>query len=113
MQSGPFQDTPQDRHPHNPADNNLPGLQVPDSWYQDLIEHSADLLCVHDLQGRLLAMNPAPARLLGYTVEEILQIPMPDLLAPEYRPEFQAYICEIQEKGEAKGLMRVISRSGE
>lgn len=41
-------------------------------WYHDLVEHSRDLLCVHDLQGRLLSVNPMPARLLGYSVEEML-----------------------------------------
>ena len=46
-------------------------------WYQDLVEHSHDLLCVHDLEGHLLLVNPAPARLLGYSVEELLRIPMP------------------------------------
>jgi len=112
MQSGPFQHNSQDSNQHE-GDSNLPVLQVPGSWYHDLVEHSVDLLCVHDLQGRLLAMNPAPARLLGYTVKEILQIPMQDLIAPEYRHEFQAYIREIQEKRKAQGLMSVISRSGE
>jgi formate hydrogenlyase transcriptional activator len=112
MQSGPFQNNSQDSN-HHEGDSNLPVLQVPGSWYHDLVEHSVDLLCVHDLQGRLLAMNAAPARLLGYTVDEILQIPMQDLIAPEYRHEFQAYIREIQEKREAQGLMSVISRSGE
>jgi PAS domain-containing protein len=43
-------------------------LQENDDWYQDLVEHSQDLLCIHDLAGRLLAINPAPARLLGYSV---------------------------------------------
>jgi PAS domain-containing protein len=40
-------------------------LHENEDWYQDLVEHSHDLLCVHDLEGRLLAVNPAPARLLG------------------------------------------------
>jgi len=47
-------------------------LQENEDWYQDLVEHSQDLLCVHDLEGRLLSVNPAPARMLGYSVEEIL-----------------------------------------
>ena len=50
-------------------------LHENEDWYQDLVEHSHDLLCVHDLEGRLLSVNPAPARLLGYSVEEFLRFP--------------------------------------
>jgi PAS domain S-box-containing protein len=82
-------------------------------WYQDLVEHSQDLLCVHDLEGRILSMNPAPARVLGYSVEELLQIPMREIIAPEFRPQFDAYLNQIARVGESRGLMTVLTRSGE
>jgi len=88
-------------------------LHENEDWYQDLVEHSHDLLCVHDLAGRLLSVNPAPARLLGYSVEEMLQIPMRELLAPEFRSGFDAYLEEIERVGEASGLLTVMARSGE
>jgi PAS domain-containing protein len=47
------------------ADSIRRALQENEDWYQDLVEHSQDLLCVHDLEGRLLSVNPAPARMLG------------------------------------------------
>ncbi|MGA7217511.1 MAG: PAS domain S-box protein [Candidatus Sulfotelmatobacter sp.] len=84
-----------------------------EDWYRDLVEHSHDLLCIHDLDGRLLSVNPAPARVLGYSVGEILQIPMRDLIAPEFREQFDVYMQEIKTAGEAHGLMVVIARSGE
>src|SRR5215472_905697 len=70
-------------------------LQENEDWYRDLVEHSQDLLCVHDLQGYLLSVNPAPARVLGYSIEEILQVPMRELIVPEFRPQFDAYLDEI------------------
>ena len=82
-------------------------------WYQDLVEHSQDLLCIHDLQGRLLAVNPAPARVLGYSVEELLKIPMREMIVPEYRPDFDAYLKDIAITGESHGWMGVVTRSGE
>ena len=88
-------------------------LQDNQDWYADLVEHTHDLLCVHDLAGRLLAVNPAPARLLGYSVEEILQIPMRELMAPESRDQLDAYLDEIERTGESHGLVTVITRSGE
>jgi PAS domain S-box-containing protein len=88
-------------------------LSENEDWYQDLVEHSHDLLCIHDLAGRLLSVNPAPARMLGYSVEEILQIPLRELIAPEFRPQFDAYLSQIERVGEARGFMTVMTRAGE
>ena len=80
--------------------------------YRDLVEHSEDLVCTHDLQGRLLSMNPAPARLLGYQVDELLKIRMVDLIAPEFRQGFQGYLDRIQANGGGEGLLCVVARDG-
>jgi formate hydrogenlyase transcriptional activator len=88
-------------------------LHENEDWYQDLVEHSQDLLCIHDLEGRLLSVNPAPARVLGYSVEELLQIPMQELVAPEFRAQFDAYLSQIVSVGESRGLLAVMTRSGE
>jgi PAS domain S-box-containing protein len=88
-------------------------LQENEDWYRDIVEHSQDLLCIHDLEGRLLAVNPAPARVLGYSVKELLGISMRELIAPEFRSEFDSYLSEIERAGEARGLLTVITRSGE
>ncbi len=84
-----------------------------EDWYQDLVEHSQDLLCTHDLEGRLLSLNPAPARVLGYTVVELLHIPMRELIAPEFRSYFDDYLSQIEREGESRGLMHVMTRSGD
>ncbi|HSZ61890.1 MAG TPA: PAS domain S-box protein [Terriglobales bacterium] len=88
-------------------------LEANVDWYRDLVEHSQDLLCVHDLKGRFLSINPVPARLLGYSVEEILRTPMRDFIDPRFRHEFDAYLREIERAGEAHGLLKVMTRSGE
>src|ERR1700674_2242146 len=88
-------------------------LEENEDWYRDLVEHSQDLLCVHDLQGRFLSVNPGPARLLGYSVEEILQKPRRDFLDPQFRDQFDDYLREIERTGESRGLMAVLTRSGE
>lgn len=81
--------------------------------YRDLVEHSQDLLCTHDLSGNLLSCNPAPARILGYEVAELLTIPMRKLVAPEFREQFDGYLSRIKAAGTDKGAMAVITRSGE
>ena len=82
--------------------------------YRDLVEHSEDLLCTHDLEGKLLTVNPAPARILGYSVDEMLKIPMRDMIVPEGRPSFDEYLQRLRTTGEPeKGLLCVLSKHGE
>jgi PAS domain S-box-containing protein len=84
-----------------------------EDWYTDLVEHSQDLLCVHDLDGRFLAINPVPARLLGYSVEEMMQKRLRDVIDPRYLAGVDAYLREIERTGVASGLTTVRTRSGE
>src|ERR1017187_4742977 len=88
-------------------------LEENEDWYRDLVEHSQDLLCVHDLEGRLLSINPVPARLLGYSVEEMLRMPMLDFVDPQFRSQFDGYLRDIERTGESRGLLAVGTRSGE
>ncbi len=88
-------------------------LEENEDWCRDLVEHSQDLLCVHDLEGRFLSVNPVPARLLGYSVEEMMQKPMRDFVDPQFRSQFDVYLREIERTGESSGLLAVMTRSGE
>ncbi len=88
-------------------------LEEDEDWYRDLVEHSQDLLCVHDLQGRFLSVNPGPARVLGYTVEEMMRTAMREFVDPQFRSQFDVYLREIERTGESRGLLAVVTRSGE
>jgi PAS domain S-box-containing protein len=88
-------------------------LEENEDWYRDLVEHSQDLLCVHDLEGRFLSVNSIAARLLGYSVEEMLQMPMRDFIDPQFRAEFDVYLRGIERTGVFHGLLAVMTRSGE
>ena len=99
--------------PRAESDSLRRSLPENEDWYRDLVAHSRDLLCIHDLNGRLLLVNPEPARLLGYSVEELLQIPMRDLIVPAFRDEFDAYLGQIARLGEARGFLALMTRSGE
>jgi PAS domain S-box-containing protein len=88
-------------------------LRESEDRYRDLVENSEDLVCTHDLQGNLLSVNPAPARVLGYGVEELLKTPMRDVLVPEFRDRFDAYLDAIKTNGTAKGTICVLTKTGE
>jgi two-component system, cell cycle sensor histidine kinase and response regulator CckA len=88
-------------------------LRASEDRYRDLVEHSDDLICTHNLHGRLLTVNDPPLRILGFSRDELLGIDMRDLICPEARPEFENYLSEIQRTGFAKGVMAVRTRSGD
>lgn len=88
-------------------------LRESEDRYRDLVEHSEDLVCTHDLDGRLLSVNPAPARALGYDPSDLLEIPMREFVAPEFRQEFDQYLERVQKVGMDEGLLCVMTRGGE
>ena len=81
--------------------------------YRDLVENSEDLVCTHDLEGKLLSVNPAPARMLGYRVDELLGIPMQTLIAQEYQNQFAEYLERMRTKGADEGFLCVLKRNGQ
>jgi formate hydrogenlyase transcriptional activator len=72
-----------------------------------------NLLCTHNLQGKLISVSPAAALILGYTVEELLEMPMRGLIVPEFRGQFDEYLTNIQRDGVARGLLCVATRAGQ
>jgi PAS domain S-box-containing protein len=88
-------------------------LRESEDRYRDLVEHSTDLICTHSLEGRLLSVNELPVKLLGYSLEEMLDKPMRDFLLPEARTQFDESLLRIQKEGFVKGWMVVLTKSGE
>jgi len=88
-------------------------LRESEENYRDLVDHSLDLICTHDLDGILLSANPAAIKLSGFSEKELLGRNLREFLVPATRGEFDAYLKEIHSKGAASGLMLVRIKSGE
>ncbi|MEM7048825.1 MAG: PAS domain S-box protein [Acidobacteriota bacterium] len=78
-----------------------------------IVEHSQGLICTHDLDGRLLSVNPAAAAALGYLPEDLRGVPLAELLAPRVRDQMASYLQMLRDEGVAQGIMRVLTRFGE
>jgi PAS domain S-box-containing protein len=59
-----------------------------DDWARALFEGIDDAVFVHDLQGRILEVNPAACQRLGYTRAEMLQLTTRDIDDPEFAAGF-------------------------
>ena len=81
--------------------------------YRDLVDNSHELMCTHDLEGRIISVNPWAARVLGYKQEALIGLQIREGLMPEYRDQFDEYLREIRENGFARGIMKVRTAEGE
>lgn len=88
-------------------------LKESEDRYRDLVENSQDLICTHNVEGIILSVNEAPLRILGYSREELLNKPLRDFVTPETKPLCDAYLAQVQRDGFAKGLLPVMTKSGE
>lgn len=80
--------------------------------YRHLVESSQGLICTHDMQGRLLSVNPAALRLTGLTAEQVVGRNLRDIVTEETRAEFPRYLERIDHRGEDAGMMFVRTRDG-
>jgi PAS domain S-box-containing protein len=88
-------------------------LRISEDRYRDLVDNSHELICTHDLQGKVLSVNPWAARVLGYSQESLVGIHIRDGLLPEYREEFDQYLETVKTQGSARGVMKVRTATGE
>jgi two-component system cell cycle sensor histidine kinase/response regulator CckA len=102
--------TVQDITKRKAAEDQLRGSE---ERYRDLVENSEDLICTHDLGGRLLSVNEAAARILGYEPDDLKKKPMREFLSPQFRHQFDEYLARLLRDGFAKGLLTVQTRNGE
>jgi PAS domain S-box-containing protein len=88
-------------------------IEESDRRYRELVDNSQDLICTHDLGGRILSVNPAASRLLDIPQDELLRSNIRDILIPEARGEFDEYIASLTSTGTCEGKMRVRTRQGQ
>jgi PAS domain S-box-containing protein len=90
----------------------MPDSEEQLNLYRLLVQHSLGLMCIHDLNGVLLSMNPAAAEALGYTPQECIGVSIRDLLKPAVQHLFDDYLQRIQSKRTDSGLMRLQAKDG-
>ena len=87
-------------------------LAEPLDLYRLQVENSLGLLCVHDMTGVLLSVNPAVGHSLGYGLEEGIGRNLREFLAPSVRHLFDDYLRRIEAHRIVSGLMRLLAKDG-
>src|SRR5262249_6600229 len=67
-------------------------LRESESRYRNLIEKSHSLICTHDMEGRLLSVNPAAATSLGYEPAEMVGRNLADFSHPGTQANLPKYM---------------------
>ena len=88
-------------------------LRISEDRYRDLVENSSDLICTHDLEGKLLSVNRAAEKFIDFNRETLIGKNIRELLDPEIKEKFTSYLSAIRSQGTARGLLRVITSAGE
>jgi PAS domain S-box-containing protein len=83
--------------------------------YRDLFNYSQALICTHDMNGRLLTINPEVCRVLGYAEGEMLGTRIQDFIPPDHKDKFEEeYIQAIRTSSTAvSGVFCVLNKKGE
>lgn len=85
-------------------------LIINENKFRSFFENSQGLMLTHDMDGNFLSFNNYGARLLGYTVDEIVKKTLWDIIPERFHPSITKYFEEITSRGIAKGLMTTKSQ---
>ena len=64
-------------------------------WYRSIVESTHEWIREHERDGRVTYSNPAVARILGYSPEEVVGTGISDLVVADDRPEVEARMAEL------------------
>lgn len=103
-----------ERKKRMPAEDESPDeYERTEDLYRRIVEFSQGLICTHDLDGKLLSVNPAAAHSLGHTPEEMIGKNLGDFMSPNRRFAVGPYLERLQKDGNDSGLLPVMTKSGE
>ncbi|MDO3694907.1 PAS domain S-box protein [Wenyingzhuangia sp. chi5] len=80
--------------------------------FKSFFENSQGLMCTHDLDGKLLTVNSSGAAAIGYTVKEVLNFTLFDIVPETKHEELKQYLIAIKHNKVFKGQMVTKSKNG-
>jgi PAS domain S-box-containing protein len=88
-------------------------IAVGQKRYKDIFNYSQAWICSHDLNGKLLSINPAACQILEFEATDLIGHTIDSLMPEKVKQEFkQQYLHKIATEGKADGIMRILNRHG-
>jgi PAS domain S-box-containing protein len=87
-------------------------MRLAEKQYRSLFEHSQHMICIHDLKGNIMSINPAGAHAIGFEPEEIIGTEIKNFFWFNDEEDYEKYISNIRATGHAQGLLRLKKRDG-
>ncbi len=103
------------------VDNQLSEMHVPfeGAGYRPELRESSriaadsgDMVCTHDVEGRILSANVAACQALGFSADELCRMSIRDLMPVDDGAGFDDYMHTLMRDGAAVGLMKIVTPRG-
>lgn len=88
-------------------------LRESERRYRSLVDNSQGLIWTHDLNGKVLSINPAAAHLLGYEPKEMVGHDLREFMPPEQHAALEQYLARISEQESDSGILQLNVRAGD
>ena len=88
-------------------------IQLSEKKYRDLFNYSQAWICTHNLDGRLLSVNPAASLALDYTAGEMVGRRLVEFIPEEDTTLYELnYLQPILQHGKSEGVFRIKGKTG-
>lgn len=94
------------------AEEKSQALRRSENQFRSFFENSQSLMCMHDLKGSFISVNKTGADLVGYTVEEMNERSLYDIVAEDRHDLLDRYLETIRNQGHASGKMQIVRKDG-
>jgi PAS domain S-box-containing protein len=88
-------------------------LEMSEQRYRHLVDRGQGLICTHDLEGKLLSINPAAAESLGYAQAEMVGTNLRKYIVPALQQFFPQYLKMVESDASVSGLLHLVNSEGE
>ncbi len=80
--------------------------------YRDLFDYGQSMICIHDLNGILLTVNPAALKSLGFEYDQLIGHNIRDFMPTELQHYFAGFLRQIEHQGLAEGTFELVANDG-
>ena len=81
--------------------------------YRHIVDHTEAIMFTHDMNGKLLTVNPAAESNLGYSAQELADVYLGSIVPEKYRVGFdENYLAKLRKYSHTNGVMQVVTKYG-